>query len=153
MSGASAGSLLLGRVVAITDGDTLVLLDEANQQHKIRLAGIDAPEMGQPFSQVSRRHLSSLAFQHLANADCPKVDKYRRLVCVVWVDGGDVNLAQIQAGLAWHYKKYESEQTVQDRNAYTNAEENARAASRGLWSQAEPIPPWEWRAWRTRSPR
>lgn len=153
MPGASAGPALLGRVVAITDGDTLVLLDETNQQHKVRLAGIDAPERGQPFSQVSRKHLSERAFDQLANADCPKVDRYRRLVCVVWMEGRDVNLAQVEAGLAWHYKKYEGEQSAHDRTAYAQAEESARAAKRGLWSEGQPVPPWEWRAWRRRSPR
>ncbi len=136
---------VLGKIVGVTDGDTLTLLDEANQQHRIRLAGIDAPERGQAFGEASKRHLSDLSFGRIAAADCPKVDRFGRYVCLVRVDGVDVGLAQVKVGLAWHYKKYAHEQAEAEREAYSGAEEEARAARRGLWSAPEPMAPWEWR--------
>jgi endonuclease YncB( thermonuclease family) len=86
-----------------------------------------------------------MAFNHLVNADCPKIDRYRRMVCVVWVDGKDINLKQIQIGLAWHYKKYENEQQDSEKAAYAKAENEARTSKIGLWTETEPTPPWEWR--------
>ena len=74
-----------GRVVAVADGDTITMLDATNQQHRIRVGGIDAPEKGQAFGNVSRQHMADLAFGKQANADCYKVDRYRRLVCTVLV--------------------------------------------------------------------
>ncbi len=133
---------LTGRVVAITDGDTIRLLDASNTQHKIRLAGIDAPEKGQPFGNVSRQHLASLAH---GKPDCNKVDRYKRLVCTVYVDGQDVGLAQLDAGLAWWYRAYANEQPPQERLTYEMAEDKAAADRLGLWRDRNPVPPWEWR--------
>ena len=56
-----------------------------------------------------------------------------------------MNLRQVQAGLAWHYKKYAAEQSDVDRRLYADAETDARNAGRGLWQESSPIPPWEWR--------
>ena len=106
---------------------------------------IDAPEKGQPFGNVSKQNLSRLAFNRVVVADCPKVDRYGRQVCLVRVDGIDVGLAQIEAGLAWWYRKYAREQNAKDRAVYDRAENEARASGRGLWGDREPIPPWEWR--------
>ncbi len=72
---------LEGRVVRVTDGDTLTLLDNSCQQYRIRLAGVDAPEKGQPYGQRSKQHLADLAFGKEARADCYKVDRYGRNVC------------------------------------------------------------------------
>ncbi len=126
------------------DGDTTVL-DAHRQQHKIRLAGIDAPKKKQAFGQASNKHLSDLVFDHDVTLDCGKTDKYRREVCVVIVDGQDANLAQVKAGMAWWYRKYQNEQTSQQRAAYGAAEDAARAGRVGLWHDAVPMPPWEWR--------
>jgi endonuclease YncB( thermonuclease family) len=90
----------------VADGDTITLLDNSRQQHKIRLAGIDAPEKAQPFGLRSKQHLSELAFGKDAKADCYKVDRYDRDVCTVFVNGQDVGLAQLDAGLAWWFRKY-----------------------------------------------
>ena len=73
--------VLQGRVVGVADSDTITLLDGSRQQHRIRLAGIDAPEKGQPFGQRSKQHLSELAFGKDAKADCYKIDRYGRDVC------------------------------------------------------------------------
>src|SRR5687768_8777528 len=102
---------LRGTVVGVSDGDTITVLDADRRQHKIRLAGIDAPERHQGFAERSKQNLSSLAFKKQATLDCYKTDPYKRKVCRVQVDGKDVALAQVRSGLAWHYKRFENEQT------------------------------------------
>jgi endonuclease YncB( thermonuclease family) len=134
-----------GRVVSVADRDTITLLDSNRQQHRIRLAGIDAPERAQPFGQRSKQHLSELAFGKEAKADCYKVDRYDRDVCTVYVNGKDVGLAQLDAGLAWWFRKYAHEQLPRDRIDYEAAEDRAAADRIGLWKDANPVPPWEWR--------
>lgn len=136
---------LEGRVVGVADGDTLTLLDSSNEQHKIRLVGIDAPEKKQDFGQRAKGSLSSLAFGRAATADCRKKDRYKRNLCIVFVGGRDVGLEQIRNGMAWHYKQYANEQPPQERMAYERAENEARAKSEGLWVDRDPVPPWEWR--------
>lgn len=81
-----------------------------------------------------------------AEAHCAKVDKYRRAICRVIVDGADVGLEQIRRGLAWHFAKYAHEQRPEDRRAYADAEREARADRGGLWRDRQPVAPWEWRA-------
>src|SRR5690606_23204514 len=109
---------LTGRIISIADGDTVTLLDANLQQHKIRLSGIDAPERRQPFGNRSRLHLGALVFGKRVTADCPKTDRYKRAVCRIEVDGIDANLAQLEAGMAWHYKAYSREQSPADRWRY-----------------------------------
>lgn len=141
----AAAETLSGRVVGIADGDTLTILDGSNQQHRIRLSGIDAPEKQQPFGNVSKQNLARLAFGRHTVADCPKLDRYGRQICVVRVTGKDVGLGQLEARLVWWYRKYAKEQSSQDRDRYARAEDEARAANAGLWREPQPIPPWEWR--------
>jgi endonuclease YncB( thermonuclease family) len=134
-----------GRVVGVADGDTVTVLDANKVQHKIRLAGIDAPEKKQPFGQRSKQSLSDLVFDKTVTVETNKRDKYKRNVGKVLVDGVDANLMQVQRGFAWHYKAYEREQSANDRMAYANAEIEARGAKRGLWANVDPVPPWEFR--------
>lgn len=136
----------IGRVVGVTDGDTVTVLDAGNQQHKIRLAGIDAPEKRQAFGNVSRQHLAALVFQRNVTVDYYKTDRYGRLVATVFVGAEDINMKQIEAGLAWHFKKYEREQASAERARYSATELEARDAKRGLWRDANAIAPWEFRA-------
>lgn len=140
-------SELRGRVVAIADGDTVTVLDDGQAQHKIRLAGIDAPERGQPFGDASKKSLSALAFNQAVTVVWQKRDRYGRLVGVVRVQpsGTDVNLAQVAAGMAWHYSAYAGEQTASDRDLYGSAEVRARETRRGLWRDPKAVPPWEFR--------
>lgn len=134
-----------GRIVAIADGDTLTLLDTANRRHKIRLAGIDAPEKRQGFGERAKANLSALAFNQEAIADCPKRDRYRREICVVMIAGRDIGLEQISVGMAWWYRQYAREQTAPQRADYEAAEFMAKAGRLGLWADENPTPPWEWR--------
>ena len=131
---AFAGETITGRVVGVSDGDTITVLDSTKTQHKIRLAGIDAPESKQAFGQASKKSLAAMVFDRDVTLDCGKTDRYRRRVCVVIVDGKDANVAQVAAGMAWWYRKYQNEQTVRQREAYAAAEEGEGA-----------VPPWEWR--------
>lgn len=135
-----------GKVVAVLDGDTVTLLDWNRQQHRIRLAQIDAPEVGhgrnqpgQPFGQASRRSLSELTFGREVLADCQTQDKYGRQVCTLWAGRNDLNLEQVRRGMAWVFRKYATDP------AYYQAEQEAKTNQRGLWSQPGAIPPWEWR--------
>lgn len=137
---------LSGRVVGVTDGDTITLLDSSNRQHKIRLAGIDPPERGQAFGQRSRQLLSELVFNKQVMVETEKLDRYGRTVGKVVVAERDVNLALVAAGLAWHYKKYQHEQSASDRLLYAAAEQEARDDRRGLWVDPQSIPPWDWRS-------
>jgi endonuclease YncB( thermonuclease family) len=137
--------VLEGRVVAVTDGNTLTLLDGSRHQHKIRLAGIDAPELSQPYGSRSRLRLSNLAFGRDARADCDNVDRFGRNVCTVYVHGRDVARAQLEAGLAWCSRKYVNEQLSRDATKYEMAQDRAAADRVGLWKDENPVPPWEWR--------
>ena len=136
---------ITGRIVAVADGDTLTLLDRSFVEHKIRLSGIDAPEKKQAFGQRAKAKLSANAYGLQAEADCLKTDRYGRNICVVRVNGRDVGLEQIRAGMAWWYRQYARDQTLQEQRVYEDAEEQAKSAKRGLWIDKEPIPPWEWR--------
>lgn len=154
--GLASADVLLGRVVGVSDGDTITILDETQRQHKIRLAGIDAPENAQPFGNRSKQHLSDLVFARPVTVEWHKADRYGRKVGKVMVaeptcveatcpQSVDAGLAQVTAGLAWWYRQYAREQRPEDRALYQAREVDAMAARVGLWSQREPIAPWEWR--------
>jgi endonuclease YncB( thermonuclease family) len=145
----ASADTLVSRVVGVTDGDTITVLDDNRRQHKIRLAGIDAPEKGQPFGQRAKQQLSDLVYCKTVTVEWTKRDKYGRVVGkVLTPEGVDACLEQVKQGMAWHYKKYESEQSPEDKRAYAQAEQEARAGRRGLWRDFEPVPPWDWRAGR-----
>ncbi|MFH1871092.1 MAG: thermonuclease family protein [Pseudomonadota bacterium] len=133
------------RVVGVTDGDTLTVLDAGHRQWKIRLAGIDAPEKRQAFGQQSKQALADRVFDRHVVIDAGKTDRYGRTVGKVIAAGEDVNLELVRKGLAWHYKKYEREQSAPDRLHYARAEQDARRNQRGLWQQPEPVAPWDYR--------
>ena len=146
--GAPLGALadsLQGVVVAVQDGDSLTLLDKGKTQHRIRLAGIDAPEKRQPFGQRSKEGLSDLVYRREVSVEWSKRDRYGRVVGKVLLGRRDINLAQVEAGLAWHYVDYAREQTSSDRSLYSQAEARARKAPLGLWRDAAPLAPWTFR--------
>ncbi len=132
-------ALLICLVVGITDGDTLTArCDE--QTLKIRLAEIDAPEKAQPFGARSKQHLSDLCFDVEAEVYPQTTDRYGRTVAHVTCDGVDVTTEQVRSGMAWVYDKY-----ALDKSLYA-VQDDAKAARLGLWSDAEAMPPWEWRS-------
>lgn len=136
---------LAGKVVRVSDGDTIAILDENKSTYKIRFEGIDAPESKQDFGQKAKKHLSDLVFGKQVVVITSKVDKYGRFVGKVMLDGKDINLEQLKSGFAWHYKKYADEQKEADRLLYAKTETEARTAKLGLWADASPTPPWDWR--------
>ncbi len=91
---------ITGRVVGVADGDTITVLDADKVQHKIRLSGIDAPEKKQPFGNRSKESLSALAFDKTVNVETSKRDRYGRQIGKVLVNGRDVNLVQVERGMA-----------------------------------------------------
>lgn len=136
---------LTGRVVGVADGDTITVLDANRLQHKIRLAGIDAPEKAQPYGDRSKQSLSTLVFDKEVVVESNKQDRYGRTVGKVLVNGSDANLAQVKAGMAWWYRDYAKEQSVADRRLYEQAEQQAKTQRLGLWADKNPLPPWDFR--------
>jgi micrococcal nuclease len=130
---------ITGQVVKITDGDTLTVLDESKTQHKIRLAGIDAPEKGQAFGTKARENLAAKAFRQTVRVEVIDVDRYRREVGRIFLGERFINMEMVADGFAWRYVQYDKP------GEFTAAEDDAREHSRGLWADRNPMPPWEWR--------
>ncbi len=132
---------LSGKVVSIADGDTLTLLVAGREQVKIRLAEIDTPEKGQPYGRKARKALAELAFQKDAHIVWSEKDRYGRVIGRVYIDDLDVNAEMVHLGHAWVYREYSEDEFL------LALEKEARAARSGLWalSEAEKVPPWEWR--------
>ncbi len=145
LSIAASADTLTGKVVKVADCDSITVLDNTNIQHRIRLQGIDAPERKQSFGNASRKHLASLVAGKTVTVKWDKRDRYRRIVGFVIVDGQDVNLAQVKAGMAWFYRYYQKELGAENRKLYAQAEDEARAIKKGLWQDKNPLSPWEWR--------
>jgi endonuclease YncB( thermonuclease family) len=154
----AAPNVLDVHVVAVADGDSLTVRDSNDVTHEVRLAGIDAPEHGQPYSRQSKASLVRMALGEDARIEWSERDGYGRLVAKAWVVPADAScqtsscprtldtgLAQVTTGLAWHYKKYERDQSEEDRLRYADAETEARARRLGLWQDPAAAPPWDWR--------
>ena len=128
-----------GKVVGVSDGDTVTVLRNGHDQVRIRLSGIDAPELHQAFGQQSKGLMSRLVFGRNVSVRVVDHDRYRRTVARLSVDGQDVGLAMLRQGLAWHYKHYDSDPV------YAGAENTARAQHLGLWADPHPVAPWDFR--------
>lgn len=129
------------KVVSISDGDTFTCINDDNLQLKIRINGIDAPEKSQAFGTKSKEYLSSLIFGKRINIDVHSKDGYGRYIASVYSpEGKDVALLMLHEGMAWHFTKYN------DNKVYSDAENVARKAKRGLWSESLPIAPWDFRS-------
>ena len=142
---ASASKILQGKVVYVADGDTITVLDAEKTQHKIRLQGIDAPEKAQAFGAKSKQALYEMVHGKTVQVSFEKSDKYGRILGKVLLDGQDICHQQIKAGLAWHYKKYQNQQPLVDRDAYSASETAAKNEKLGLWSDPRPMAPWDFR--------
>lgn len=142
---AQSSTVLAGKVVGIVDGDTIDVLDGDRNTHRVRLAGIDAPERRQAFGARSTQNLSALIRGSSVRVEWYKLDDYQRLVGKVLKNDQDICLEQVRAGFAWHFKRYEDEQSVEDRRIYDAAEKEARSAKKGLWKDLIPLEPWLYR--------
>ncbi len=143
---------ITGRVVSVTDGDTIKVLDSTNTQYKVRLTGIDAPERGQPFDTASKDNLAQMVAGKAVFVESDKKDRYGRVLGKVWVQPSDcptcgktldANHAQVLSGMAWWYRYYAKEQPPQDRGRYESAEDEAKARKWGLWADPNPINPYD----------
>lgn len=135
---AGAAAVILALVAGISDGDTMTVVSN-NEQIKIRLAEIDAPEKRQAFGQRSKQSLSDLCYMVEAKISPLTKDRYGRTVAHIECNNTDASRHQISTGMAWAYRKYLKDKSLLD------VEAEAKAARRGLWSDPDPIPPWEWR--------
>ena len=136
---------LVGESIAVQDGDSFVLRTPDGRKLRIRIAGIDAPEKGQPFADVSRRHLAAMLRGRSLQVEVRKLDAFGRHVARIDAGEGDVALAQLEAGMAWFFRRYADDQPPEERRRYAQAEERARTASAGLWRDPSPEPPWNFR--------
>jgi endonuclease YncB( thermonuclease family) len=130
---------LEGRIVGVSDGDTVKLLNAAHQLYKIRLNKIDAPEKSQAYGQKSKSSLSELVFDRDVRVEVTDLDRYGRTVGILFIGEQEINLEQVRRGMAWVYRKYTSDPR------YIEAEQAARSQAKGLWADAEPTPPWVFR--------
>ena len=131
---------IIGKVVAVADGDTITVLDNLDKgKFRIRLDKIDAPEKKQAFGNKAKQYLSSLIFGKQVSVRFKAIDRYGRILGVIYCDGAEINLVMVQNGYAWHYNYYDK--TL----AYIQAEKQARTDKKGLWTDSNPIKPCEFR--------
>jgi endonuclease YncB( thermonuclease family) len=141
-----AAPAISATVTEITDGDTVTAKLPDGFEHSIRLAGIDAPESAQAFGAQSTAHLGTLISGKAVTLQCGGDRSYGRMICKILLSRGeDVCLDMVKAGMAWHYKQYQDEQSAPDRASYATAECTAMKERVGLWSDPHPIQPQDFR--------
>jgi len=159
----SRADTLFGKVVSVTDGDTITVLDSSNTQHVIRLFAVDAPEtschigkpskrndecreIGQPFGKASKKSLSQLVYGKSVNVEIQPGQTYGRSIGTVWAGPVNANLEQVRRGYAWMWRKYAKKGLLpEEYREMEEAENQAREMELGVWSVANSIPPWEYR--------
>ena len=146
VSDAGAGERFAARVETVADGDSLTVRADDGRRHRIRLLGIDAPEAGQDHADQSREQLRQLLGRQLIEIEPLKTDPFGRMVARVRLEGEDVSLWMVRQGHAWHFARYESEQTVSERLRYRLAQSRAQSQRLGLWQADDPVAPWDYRA-------
>ncbi|MFT7220090.1 MAG: endonuclease YncB(thermonuclease family) [Candidatus Azotimanducaceae bacterium] len=143
-----------GKVINVTDGDKITISNARNEKIKVRLTGIDAPESEQPFGKDSTIKLGLIVADKEVRIDTIKKDSLGNVLGKVWVQPSDcstcgktlnANHAQLLAGMAWWDSQNADEQSPEDRGRYESAERESRNRKRGLWSESNPMAPWDWR--------
>jgi endonuclease YncB( thermonuclease family) len=137
----SAGpNWLEGLVVGVSDGDTMSILVES-KEIRIRLYGVDCPELGQAFGKRAKKRVSELCYRQTVRVETKGHDRFKRMLGVVTLpDGRNLNRLVVEEGLAWWYQKYAPRDT-----RLAHLEIKARKARRGLWSGEDPTAPWDFR--------
>lgn len=130
---------LIGKVIKVSDGDTVTILTQDKIQHKIRLNDIDAPEKKQSFGNKSKDNLDKYIAGKTVTVQYKLKDKYKRILGTIYYNNKDINLQQVKDGYAWVYKKY-SKNPI-----YYGAEKVARENKKGLWIDKNTVAPWEFR--------
>ena len=136
-------ALLICSVIGISDGDTLsarCAIDQTSKNIEVRLAEIDAPERAQSYGARSKQNLSALCFRKSADVRPVSLDRYGRTIARVTCDGHDASAEQVRAGMAWVFVRYAAKGSP-----LYGLERDARAGRRGIWADAQPVAPWEWR--------
>ena len=128
-----------GKVVGVSDGDTITVLAAGNKQFKIRLLAIDTPEGGQAFGDKAKQALSQKVFGKVVQIHWEKRDHYNRVLGHIIIGKRWINYEMVAEGWAWHYKQYDKDKRFAD------AEVKAKAAKKGLWAGPNPVAPWDWR--------
>lgn len=136
--GCAGAAEFSGKVIAVLDGDTLLLL-RGNNPVKVRLADVDAPEKAQSYGIAAQKSLTELAMGKQIRVVSRAVDDYGRLVATVYVNGFDVNREQVRRGLAWEYSRYHSNRELMA------LQREAQQARRGLWTEDAAVEPSQWR--------
>ena len=139
VASASEPEAFKGKVVSVHDGDTVTVLHGKNKKTKVRLEGIDAPEIGQPFGESARKALDDMVYGRVVTVEASTIDKYGRTIGRVVRDGSDINFEMVRIGLAWRYDQYSQDP------ALGRAQQNAQNNHWGLWRDTHPTPPWVWR--------
>jgi endonuclease YncB( thermonuclease family) len=132
-------SCIVGRVVGVTDGDTVTLLTVAHSRLRVRLTEIDTPERGQPGGARARQVLADKVFNEIVNVTVYGNDRYGRTLGRVWLGARDINRELVREGYAWAYRQYLTDTSLLE------DERLARAEMLGLWSSRDSVPPWNWR--------
>jgi endonuclease YncB( thermonuclease family) len=132
---------ITGKVVEVSDGDTITILVPGNNQRKVRLAEIDAPERGQPYGSKAAQMLADMVAGRSVQVRSNGADRYGRTIGRVFSSGRDVNKSMVEMGGAWVYRQYMTDPD------FLMVEKKARASMAGLWAlpESERIPPWDWR--------
>ena len=128
----------VGSIGQVHDGDTLTVLI-AGRESRVRIAKIDAPEFGQPYGDDARNALASLVRGRKVRLEIEDTDQYGRLIARIYVADSNVGEEMVRQGYAWAFRRFNPGQRLRD------LEREARAAKVGLWAQANPTPPWQWR--------
>jgi micrococcal nuclease len=129
-----------GKVVGVSDGDTITVLNAQKEQIKIRLEGIDAPESTQTNGQKAKQALSDLVFGKTVTVKKTGQDRYGRTLALIYLDDRHINDEMVKAGWAWQFTQYNCEDRVK------RLEAQAREGKKGLWATPNPIAPWDYRA-------
>jgi micrococcal nuclease len=132
------------RTKSVRDGDSINVTNDDGVVVNIRLYGIDAPESKQAFGYQAKKRLTQLVSRKTIRIENMDTDRYGRTVALVRLsDGTLVNEEMLRSGLAWVYEQYCLREDLCE--SLRQAQAEARSAGRGLWAEANPTPPWEWR--------
>ena len=134
-----------GVISRVIDADTVVLKSDQGINYKIRLLGIDAPEINQVYGKEATIYLSNKVLGKNLRVLGENKDRYHRLLGKLILNDNDINLDLVKNGMAWHYKFYKKSQEKKDQLLYSNAEIYAKVNKLGLWAEKLPVPPWQWR--------
>ena len=131
---------IVGRVVRVTDGDTISVLDDNKEQYKIRFYGIDTPEYDQPHGAAASKALAQRLADKTVGVVVKDIDRLGRAVGIVYLEGVNINVEMVNAGHAWWYQHYAGSS-----RALKMAQGHAQSHHLGIWKTVDPIPPWDWR--------